>query len=899
MAQAATAQESTTALEEVVVTGIRTSLESATALKRESSGVVDAITAEDIGKFPDTNLAESLQRVTGLSIDRSNNEGNQVTVRGFGPSFNLVTLNGRQMPNTSALQSDGISRSFNFRELASESVSAVEVYKTGRADVPSGGIGATINIRTPRPFDYDGFTTAFSIQGNSDSSVRTGDDVTPELSGLISHTFADGRFGVLLSGSDSERDSHKDRLGTQQGWQRNYGVADTSAIDTSRNPTRTYWTPFTIDLDDWNYHRTRQNGQAVLQFAPFDGLTATVDYNVSRIKEDIDMNRQSYWFDRPSGRTDANGTMVEIANPNDELNFWAWNYLFETHNDSIGLNLEWRATDTLILSLDAHQSTSHSQPDGQTSETIANLKNPAGSVRLIGANFDGRLPEVIVDDSTLPGGAYNSDNIVADLFQKRGYEMENEIRQVQLQAQWNNTDGGALERVVFGVETTKYQIDTHLTQTFAFVDPDFAGVDLDLSGLGLSFIPGGYGGGSFPFIPQYDAERFLDIVRDAGLFYLNPPTVNGVEEDTMAGYIATDFATTFNQRPVKVNVGVRLEDTDVTSYSVQNSIANLNYRQAAELQVVYDDVPKRQELEGGYTSVLPNADFSIEATDDLVARFSYSRTLSRPSIGGLIPSLSINARPNGPFIGSQGNPALLPLESDNFDLSLEWYYAKGSYASVGYFRKYVENFIGSTVVRQTIDDVNGNPLTNPSINPRPGCPDGSATPNPACLNQPGDPAITFDISTYANLKTAEVDGWELNLQHMFGNSGFGGIINATLVNSNVGFNRYSFEQSLALTGLADSANAVLFYENSRFQIRAAYNWRDDFLLSLGTEPVFTAEYGQVDLSASYQVTPWMSVFANALNLTEEATHRYGRFENQLVDYEEYGRRYAFGVRMKF
>src|SRR5688500_11923431 len=148
-------------LEEVVVTGMRASLESAMDTKRDAIGVVDAISAEDIGKFPDTNLAESLQRVTGISIDRRNGEGALVTARGFGPQFNLVTLNGRQMPGADAY-GDGNSiisgqgagnRSFNFANLSSESISAVQVYKTGRADIATGGIGAVVDIKTARPLD--------------------------------------------------------------------------------------------------------------------------------------------------------------------------------------------------------------------------------------------------------------------------------------------------------------------------------------------------------------------------------------------------------------------------------------------------------------------------------------------------------------------------------------------------------------------------------------------------------------------------------------------------------------------------------------------------------------------------------------------------------------------------
>ena len=141
-------------LEVVVVTGIRRSLESSVSLKRNAHGVVDGIVAEDIGKFPDTNLAEAMQRISGVSIDRSNGEGSRVTVRGVGPDFNLVLLNGRQMPASSINDTSvSDSRAFDFANLAAESISALEVYKTGRASAPTGGIGATINIKTARPLD--------------------------------------------------------------------------------------------------------------------------------------------------------------------------------------------------------------------------------------------------------------------------------------------------------------------------------------------------------------------------------------------------------------------------------------------------------------------------------------------------------------------------------------------------------------------------------------------------------------------------------------------------------------------------------------------------------------------------------------------------------------------------
>ena len=186
--------------EEIVVRGIRGSLVKSSDLKRDSAGVLDAITAEDIGEFPDTNLAESLQRITGVAIDRERGEGKNVTVRGFGPQFNLVTLNGRQLPTN-----QGTSRSFDFGNLASEGVSAVEVYKSARADVPTGGIGSTINIITTRPLEAPGLTATVAASAMRDHSRYEGTKTTPEVSALFSNTFADDTVGVSLSLRQGER----------------------------------------------------------------------------------------------------------------------------------------------------------------------------------------------------------------------------------------------------------------------------------------------------------------------------------------------------------------------------------------------------------------------------------------------------------------------------------------------------------------------------------------------------------------------------------------------------------------------------------------------------------------------------------------------------------------------
>ena len=185
----------------IIVSGIRRSLQASQDVKRDAQGVVDALTAEDIGDFPDTNLAEALQRVTGVSINRANGEGSQVTVRGFGPDFNLVLLNGRQMPTAFLTGGAPASRSFDFGNIAAEGIAGVRVYKSGRASVPTGGIGSTLNILTARPLDAPGRRVSLGAKASVDNSVTElsdGPSINPEFSGIYSNTFADATIGVAL-----------------------------------------------------------------------------------------------------------------------------------------------------------------------------------------------------------------------------------------------------------------------------------------------------------------------------------------------------------------------------------------------------------------------------------------------------------------------------------------------------------------------------------------------------------------------------------------------------------------------------------------------------------------------------------------------------------------------------
>jgi len=332
MAQIALAQdtppvEGPTDGDEIVVTGIRASLAASADIKREGQGVVDAISAEDMGKFPDTNLAESLQRITGVSIDRSNGEGSFVTVRGFGPEFNLVTLNGRAMPTSSL--GDGASapssRSFDFANLASEGIASVEVYKTGRAAIPSGGIGSSINIKTPRPLDKPGLSGSIAVKGVYDSSRNEGNPITPEVSGILSTTFADDRIGIMIAGSWQKRKASVNtaNVGWRDGYlgnENNWGSltqdpADPRFAQITNRPDATdvYQVPQNASYDLNDINRERINGQAVLQFRPIDSLTATIDYTYSRNTVEVRNSNVGVWFNH--NNTSSSWTDGPVAGP--------------------------------------------------------------------------------------------------------------------------------------------------------------------------------------------------------------------------------------------------------------------------------------------------------------------------------------------------------------------------------------------------------------------------------------------------------------------------------------------------------------------------------------------------------------------------------------------------------
>ena len=403
-------------------------------------------------------------------------------------------------------------------------------------------------------------------------------------------------------------------------------------------------------------------------------------------------------------------------------------------------------------------------------------------------------------------------------------------------------------------------------------------------------------------------------------------------EETRSAYAQLNMTTEADGRPVNMRLGLRYEQTDVVSDALSPNYTGLVWVAGNELSLQSQGQTYTQG-KGDYDYLLPNFDFSIDLTDTVIARTSLSRTLARPGFGDIQGGLTLDSpvRITG-GTGRSGSPELLPYVSDNLDMSVEWYYGNGSYIAGGYFLKKVKNFIGTG----SVDSTAGN-LPHPALGPlgdearaATGSSDGGVLYSWILANRPNaagvdavagtitgvagrDPASPFNLSVPVNIEEAEVDGLEFVIQHNFGDSGFGVIANATLVNGDVGYDDLLCEQpncnlstQFTITGLSDSANLVGYYEKNAISVRAAYNWRDDFLSGTGQTnvgagpPTYVAAYGQLDLSASYKFFgDKLTTFVDILNLTNETTYVYGRSKNQALFATQYGTRYNVGVRYKF
>ncbi|ATC80838.1 TonB-dependent receptor [Pseudoalteromonas agarivorans] len=871
-------------VEVIAVTGIRSSLRSSMLDKKASNVVTDGIKAEDLGKFPDLNVAESLQRITGVAIDRSGGEGQAVTIRGFGPQFNTVLVNGRQIATDSA------GREFNFDVLAADQITGADIYKSNSATLQEGGIGGTVNVTTARPFDFGGLHVIGSVKGMYES---LSEEVSPSASFLVSNTFNDDKLGVLFAITNQQRKLQNNQILTA-GWRGGQTISnpqDGVLYDNAYIPRN--WDQVVDEQD-----RERTNASLVLQYAPSDDITITVDGLISKFEVDSSVRDLASWFepDRVGSATidPETGTLLtftqEVGLGNASGNP-ATDFVSHTRNSrdvtnkAFGINVDWQVNESLKAKFDVSRSTAENDRAGNDRFNVVGIINSY--------SFDGTGSVPTVQHDGFENGSLPDASLARLHYNEIGNQFTDEDEITEIKADFEYVpDKGPVDRINFGAyrqerEKSSFQIFGSQCQFCGY------GTEAPLDEIDFeAYSASNYFPGLIDTFYSYDGDKMLDYLADQG-FPVEPTLQNNrytINEDITSLYM--DFTIGFDlaDMPVTVNMGARYSETDIEVAAVQSFISDVIPTSDATLfQNVFGPATDIQEGTS-YSNLLPSFNVKLELQDNMILRFAAYDSITRPTMSQLSPATTFNEPRRQNLTASGGNPALKPFQSENWDISYEWYYNDANLFSFAVFSKEVDDFIVTLTGNETYD-----------MTDRTG-PDFACT---TCTDQSdaelNGSSEVYTVSRPQNGESATVTGYEIGVTHMFEN-GFGFIANATVVDSDISVDGDT-SQTFALEGLGDSQNLVLFYEQDNWQARVAFNNREGFLRLVDNgfngEPVNVETYGQWDISASYDINENFTIFAEGINITEEELVQTGRFANQIYSVEDNGSRYAFGIRGTF
>ncbi|MFK7958244.1 MAG: TonB-dependent receptor [Lysobacterales bacterium] len=894
-------------LEEMVVKGVRQSLQNARAIKRDADTFVDAISASDINALPDVSVLEALQRVPGISIERfaSPNDPDHFSTEGSGAILRglpqtRTSLNGRDTFSANS------SRGLSFQDIPPELTGAVKIFKNQTADMVEGGISGTIDLITRKPFDAEGQVMAFSAQANAGDIA---DETTGGFAGLYSNRFeldSGAEIGVLFSYSNTDLDFQSD--GVEAG-QHNL-VADAAGSGQDR------FVPINGGIRSNFTERSREGIAATVQYGnandTFSGLLQYI-----RSDSGTDWLERAFFSDDQGGTVGAgavfdgnsftSGVISNVAN-----GFGPQTRQSQTDSlvEDLSLKLEFRPTDRLAITGDVQFIDATTDVTDLT--VFAGLLPVNGNGIDIGLDLSQSVPDVTF---MAPAGSGQTDqeffNDPSNYFWRAAMdhleESEGDELALALDVDYTLFDSGFARSVEAGVrfaerdQTTRWStfnwgnlseawnggfatFDGQRNQA-AFNSPAAGQFTFsDFHGGNAGGIPGGTG--LFPnaeLVANYDA--FLqgiapfgrtDLAGRGGVvdnFYL-PAEINETTEENTAFYVKLNFET--DDPRLKGNVGLRYVNVDTTvGGGITFPTLNPNAAAFASADEVAfaNGTSNTAAAESSYDTILPSLNAKYAFDDDLFLRFGYSKAISFPDLGNLRYNFNINPRTvtdadgNPDIIGwnqNSGNPFLEPMEADNFDLSIEKYFGRSDFVSFGIFYKDISNFFATDTVPTTV--------TNPSN---------------------GASAIV-DINQPINVGDANIKGAEFAYQQFFDSlpgvwSGLGVQFNMTYVqdsdvpnqntravqaSSSLGARTSIPFEGLPLQGVSElTYNLIGIFENDKVQARLAYNWRDDYLLTIRQVnlglPVFNESRGQLDGSIFYRFSPNWEVGLQGTNLLKE------------------------------
>jgi iron complex outermembrane recepter protein len=814
-AASAAAPAAEQSVDTVVVTGIRASLTTAVNIKKNATAMVDAVSAEDVGKLPDSDVGQSLGRIPGVSVGRDFGQGASVSIRGTDPQMTYTTLNGQTVASTGWYDQKAIDRSFNYSLLPSELIGGMEVYKSSQADLTEGGIGGTVIVKTRKPLDLD----ANTVFGSVKLGKGTISDLNRDLSGLYSWRNEGKTFGVLVAAAWEKGDYIRRGVEADMRWSGD--VSPTTFVQ----------------------ERERKSLNVTLQARPAQGVDLSLNY----LHLDLDGNNSNtshYIFTGNSGtcqQTNASGLCVlhtrSVGDPaTDNVFLQNWVRAASMSSDSLVLDASYRGNGFKISAVGGS-----TKADGGTDQTTnfaygqwAPLTG-APALPLWTGTIDARGNQIVIrpsSDQTIGVGNLPTTSSPETWASGRG---PNSDKENFLQVDGTiDVDWGGITAIKTGVRATEH----------TFTRTGYRGVHA------ATAVPGNTAGlydGTLDVVGGWTVPR-PDI--DAMLALASANITNWVEDRSAYAQLkeknkALYAMAEFEKGPVHGNFGLRYIRTNVsaTGYDFDGTpTTDVGQNNGWSTNKVTQSAT--------YSNVLPSLNLVFDLSRNTLLRFAAAEAITRPNFDNMfltsVVGFDDTNLSNDTF--NYGTPALKPQKSKQFDLGIEHYYGRGNMVAAAVFYKKIDNFVTTqTAQNQSVGVVS-----------------------------PDTGLDSWTINRYVNAGGGTIKGVELQGNHGFGN-GFGVALNYTFADAKAPATSYQDELNLFTLSSRHTANAVGYFETDIYSARLAYNWRSKYMVRetgwYGNR--MHDAIGSLDLSLGWNVTKNLRLSFEAINLLKEDDVQFG------------------------
>ncbi|KQV56471.1 TonB-dependent receptor [Pelomonas sp. Root1217] len=825
MSLAAQAQEAAATapaqLEQVVVTGIRASLQTAATIKKNASAVVDAVSAEDVGKLPDSDVGQALGRIPGVSVGRAFGQGSSVSIRGSDPQMTYTTLNGQTVASTGWYDQMDIDRSFNYSLLPAEMIGGMEVYKSSQANLTEGGIGGTVIVKTRKPLDLDANTVFVSTHyGRSTFS-----DPEKEVSGLYSWRTPSRSFGVLVAAGLSKGNYIRNGVESDSRW--NSDVAPTTFVT----------------------ERKRTSLNVALQARPIEGME--LGLNVLKMKLDADSSNASDYLMHDANCDQRNTAVSSAFNPNGMCLHSTTTAANPLPHKFFQVWARGASMDSDSVVADAH----YKLANGKLDLVVGNTKATGGTsitTNYQTAAFDGAAGPFMRPNwqGTIDATGHQ---IQINPANNQSWGVSALPAQMSPET-WATSAGPNKDKEKFAQLDATFHLDWGVISAFKtgvrFADHTFEKRSFrpiwnsTIAPVATTSLFNGSVDAASWTIPRADIGAMLNNTRKNISGWAEDRSGYGeLNEKNRSAYGMFEFDT----EGLRGNFGLRYISTKITSTGYK-----FDGTTPADQYSGNQNWAKTTAVSGAqYNDVLPSLNLAFDLSKDLVLRATASQAITRPNFAnmfGVTVSGYNDDRPNNET-WTVGNVGLKPMKSSQADFGVEYYYGKGNLLSATFFVKDISNFVvAKALANQKVGLVD--PLTK---------------------------VDNWTVQSFENAGGGRIRGVELQANHGFGN-GFGVIGNYTFTEGNAPASSYIDQLAVFTQASKHNLNLVGYYESASYFGRLAYNWRSKYMIREGAywygNRMHDA-YGTLDLSLGWNINKWLKLSFDAVNLTKEDDVQYG------------------------